>query len=78
MLSIDVDGNMMLGGQPVSNDAAGLMRAMVNRLQGSADRPVMLSADALTHHQHVVTAMDVASRLGLERRTIATESTSDD
>ena len=77
MLSIDVDGNMMLDGQPVPNDAVGLMRAMVNRLQG-ADRPVMLSADALTHHQHVVTAMDVASRLGLERLTIATESTSDD
>ena len=28
MLSIDVDGNMMLDGQPVPNDAAGLMRAM--------------------------------------------------
>jgi len=78
MLSIDVDGNMMLDGQPVPNDAAGLMRAMVNRLQGSTDRPVMLSADALTHHQHVVTAIDVASRLGLERLTIATESPSDD
>ena len=78
MLSIDVDGNMMLDGEPVPNDAAGLMRAMVNRLQGSTDRPVMLSADALTHHQHGVTAMDVASRLGLERLTIATESPSDD
>lgn len=78
MLSIDVDGNMMLDGQPVPNDAAGLMRAMVDRLQGSTDRPVMLSADALTHHQHVVTAMAVASRLGLERLTIATESTNDD
>ena len=52
MLSIDVDGNMMLDGQPVPNDAAGLMRGMVNKLQGSTDRPVMLSADALTHHQH--------------------------
>ncbi|MGB1138344.1 MAG: ExbD/TolR family protein [Luminiphilus sp.] len=78
MLSIDVDGKMMLDGQPVPNDAAGLMRAMADRIQGSTDRSVMLSADALTHHQHVVTAMDVASRLGLERLTIATESPSDD
>lgn len=78
MLSIDVDGNMMLDGQPVPNDAAGLLRAMADRIQGSTDRPVMLSADALTHYQHVVTAMDVASRLGLERLTIATESPSDD
>ena len=78
MLSIDVDGNMMLDGQPVPNDAAGLLRAMADRIQGRTDRPVMLSADALTHHQHVVTAMDVASRLGLERLTIATESPGDD
>ena len=78
MLSIDVDGNMMLDGQPVPSDAAGLLRAMADRIQGSTDRPVMLSADALTHYQHVVTAMDVASRLGLERLTIATESPSDD
>ena len=78
MFSLDVDGTMMLDGQPVPNDAAGLLRAMADRIQGSTDRPVMLSADALTHYQHVVTAMDVASRLGLERLTIATESPSDD
>ena len=58
--------------------AATLMRAMVDRLQSSIDRPVMLSADALTHHQNVVTAMDAASRLGLGLLTMDTESSSDD
>ena len=78
VLSIDIDGNMTLEGQPVPNDAAGLLRAMTEKLQGNTAVPVTLSADALTRHQYVVTAMDVATRLGLERLTIAVDSNSDD
>jgi biopolymer transport protein ExbD len=34
--------------------------------------PLTISADANARHQHVVTAMDVAGRLGFTRISIAT------
>ena len=58
--------------------ATGLMGAMVDRLQGITRRPAMLSADGLTHHQNVMTVMDMVCGLGLERFAMATGSGSDD
>ena len=45
-------------------------RAFPNAAAG--DRPLILKADAQTPHQAVVTAMDVASQLGLTRFSFAT------
>ena len=70
--------NLRLGSLSSAVLATGLMRAMADRLQGITDRPAMLSADALTRHQNVMTAMDLACGLGLERPTMATGSISDD
>ena len=75
LLVVDVAGNMTLNGEPVPNNARGLSAAMGERLRGKTDIPVTLSADAMTPHQYVVTAMDVAAQLNITRLTIATENT---
>ena len=75
LLVVDVQGNMTLDGEPVPNDARGLSVALGQRLSGNNDISVTLSADAMTPHQYVVTAMDVATQLNITRLTIATENT---
>ena len=75
LLVVDVAGNMTLDGEPVPNNVRGLSAAMGERLSGNTDIPVILSADAMTPHQYVVTAMDVAAQLNITRLTIATENT---
>ena len=75
LLVVDVQGNMTLDGEPVPNDAGGLSAALRQSLSGNTDIPVTLSADAMTPHQYVVTAMDVAAQLNITRLTIATENT---
>ena len=75
LLVVDVQGNMTLDGEPVPNDAGGLSAALRQRLSGNTDIPVTLSADAMTPHQYVVTAIDVAAQLHITRLTIATANT---
>ena len=75
LLVVDAAGIMTLDGEPVPNDARGLSAAMGERLSGNTDSPVILSADAMTPHKYVVTAMDVAAQLNITRLTIATENT---
>ena len=75
LLAVDVEGNMTLDGAPVPNDARGLSEALRQRLSGNTDIPVTLLADAMTPHQYVVTAIDVAAQLNITRLTIATENT---
>ena len=74
LLVVDTAGNMMLNGEFVPNDARGLSAALRKQLSGNTDIPVTLSADAMTPHQYVVTAMDVAAQLNITRLTIATEN----
>ena len=75
ILTVDVAGNMTLNGESVPNDPRGLSLALRQQLSGNTDIPVTLSADAMTPHQYVVTAMDVAAQLNITRLTIATENT---
>ena len=74
ILTVDVAGNMTLNGESVPNDPRGLSLALRQQLSGNTDIPVTLSADAMTPHQYVVTAMDVAAQLNITRLTIATET----
>ena len=71
---IDSADVITVGGDPVPNDAEGLYRVLEAAANGNFDVPVPLSADAMTPHQYVVTVLDVASQLELQRLTIATES----
>ena len=71
---IDSAGVITVGGDPVPNDAEVLYRVVEAAANGNFDVPVPLSADAMTLNQYVVTVLDVASQLELQRLTIATES----
>ena len=71
---IDSAGVTTVGGDPVSNDAEGLYRVLEAAANGNFDVPLPLSADAMTPHQYVLTVLNVASQLELQRLTIATES----
>lgn len=55
---------------------------LVNALQkvsgGNSDRPLVISADANTPHQAVVTAMDAAGQLGFSALRISTKNIVED
>ena len=70
----DSAGVITVGGDPVPNDTEGLYRELEAATNGNFDVPVNLLAVAMTPHQYVVTRLGVASQLGLQRLTIATES----
>ena len=69
-----VVGNMTMDGEPAPNTARGLSAAMGERLSGNTDTRFTFSADAMTPHKYVVTAMDVAEQLNITRLNIATEN----
>lgn len=56
----------------VKNDAATLSLAIENLNISDKTTPVIIAADANTTHQSVITVMDVASRLGFSKVSIAT------
>ncbi len=74
-LTINAAGEMALNGARIANDPEGLQRALAEALAGNNDIPLTLSADAMTPHRFVVTAMDAAAQLSIARLTIATEAT---
>lgn len=72
-LSIDAAGRYYINGRALVNtQAATLTTALSDAAKGRKDTPIVLNADARTPHQAVVTAMDVAARVGLTRLSIAT------
>lgn len=77
-LLIDSDGRYYVNGREVlNNQPETLFQAMtqvLNDLEGTTP-PLVISADANTNYQSVVTAMDIAGRLGLTNFSIATTQT---
>ena len=70
---ISADGQYAIGGRKLSdNDLNTLIDALGSATGDNRDRPLILRADARTPHQAVVRAMDAASKLGLDRLSIAT------
>lgn len=61
-----------LAGRSVEAISAGLMDAA----KGAKDTVVIISADASTRHQAVVSVMEAARRAGLQQVTFATQSSS--
>ncbi len=72
-LAIDTQGRYAVNDR-VLDDAnpETLRKALLAYAGDRRDLPFIIRADALTPHQAVVTAMDVAARLGFERLAIAT------
>ena len=73
-LTIDKEGNYALNGQSLINrDIKTIMAALKDALAGNRDLPVVITADAESSHQAVVTAMDAAGKLGFNQLQIATQ-----
>ena len=73
-LVIDKDGRMFLNDQRLVDSRPPTIRAAIEQAVGH-DRalPLVLRADRLTPHHHVVTAMDVAAQMGFSNLSIATD-----
>ncbi|MBS99748.1 MAG: biopolymer transporter ExbD [Oceanospirillaceae bacterium] len=70
---ITAEGHYRVNGQALVNTQANTLRRAIKELAGGkSDLPVMITADASTPHQSVVTAMDVAGQLGFSKLSITT------
>ncbi len=73
-LSIDAAGEFYVNGQHVVNtQVESVKRALRAVLGEQKEPPLILSADAKTPHQAVITAMDAARQVGLVHISIATQ-----
>ena len=70
---ITESGTYLVNGRELINNRAETIRNALQKVApGRNDIPLTISADANAKHQDVVTAMDVAARLGFTRISIAT------
>ena len=77
-LTIDAEGRYYIGGQGLVNNRTDTLRRAMNKALGERSNiPLVISADARTPHQAVVTAMDVAGQLGLVHISIVARKTAD-
>ena len=66
-LVVSRDGSYSVNGQNLINgDIKTIMAALKEASEGNKDIPLMITADAQSTHQAVITAMDAAGRLGFE------------
>lgn len=66
-------GTYLVNGRELINNRAETIRNALQKVStGRNDIPLTISADANARHQDVVTAMDVAGRLGFTQISIAT------
>ena len=56
----------------ISSDLKTLMAALQKESAGDSQIPLVISADAQTPHQYVITAMDAAGQLGFNRLRLTT------
>ncbi|MFP4243541.1 MAG: ExbD/TolR family protein [Ectothiorhodospira sp.] len=70
---VDDQGRYFINGAELVNTRPQTLRsALSEALEGRSEPPVVVQADARTPHQSVITVLDVASRLGVSRLSIAT------
>ncbi|MDB9969196.1 biopolymer transporter ExbD [Porticoccaceae bacterium] len=73
-LVVSKDGSYAVDGQSLINrDIKTIMAALKDASAGDSKIPLVITADALSTHQAVITAMDAAGRLGFETLNIATQ-----
>ena len=66
-------GTFLVNGRELINSRPETIRNALQKVTGGNNNlPLTISADANAKHQHVVTAMDVAGRLGFVQISIAT------
>ena len=73
-ISIDGKGQYFVNQQKLINTQASSLKRALEKMAGNNRKmPVIISADAMTPHQSVITAMDVARQLGFTKLTFATQ-----
>jgi biopolymer transport protein ExbD len=69
---ITEQGTFLINGRELINNRPETIRNALQKLSGgNTNLPLTISADANTRHQYVVTAMDVAGKLGFVKISIA-------
>ncbi len=74
---INADGSYAVNGQNLVNKKSATLMAALNKISGGdghGDTPLIITADAKTPHQSVVTAMDAAGQLGFVKLSITTRN----
>ena len=72
-IMITATGTYLVNGRELINNRPETIRNALQKVAGGSNKlPLTISADANAKHQHVVTAMDVAGRLGFTHISIAT------
>lgn len=72
-IMITAAGTYLINGRELINNQAETIRNTLQKVSGGNNNlPMTISADANAKHQDVVTAMDVAGRLGFKQISIAT------
>jgi len=72
-IMITEQGTYLVNGRELINSRPETIRNALQKLSGgNTNLPLTISADANARHQHVVTAMDVAGKLGFVKISIAT------
>jgi biopolymer transport protein ExbD len=72
VITITAEGTYRINDHTLINSSADTLRAALLKEAGAERGPITIKADARTTHQAVVTAMDVAGRLGFAQLNIAT------
>jgi biopolymer transport protein ExbD len=72
-IMITEQGTYLINGRELINSRPETIRNALQKLSGgNTNLPLTISADANARHQYVVTAMDVAGKLGFVKISIAT------
>jgi biopolymer transport protein ExbD len=72
-IEVTAEGGYRVNGRPLINNSPDTLSVAIGRAAGgNRAMPVTIRADARAMHQSVVTAMDVAGRLGYRQINIAT------
>ena len=72
-IMITAGGTYLINNRELINNRPETIRNALRKVSaGNTQLPMTISADANAKHQHVVTAMDVAGRLGFTQISIAT------
>jgi biopolymer transport protein ExbD len=72
VITVTADGGYRVNERSLINTSPDTLRLALLKEAGNARGPITIRADARTTHQAVVTAMDVAGRLGFVQLNIAT------
>ena len=78
-VTVDAEGTYYVNGKRVINSKIGTLKKAMQQAAGDRkDPPIVLSADAQTPHQAVITVMDAARQLGFVHLNFATTQSNDE